>query len=206
MTGILHPSIDQMHQHLKFLFSNLPENLQRSSIEIAFTGRKETDRGPRYAQHFPSSAIEKAVAFAAQMNTEERNIYLGAGLRKPDLGKKRSNREDVIALTALYVDIDDKDANQNATEKYKDHPPTATVITGRTPHLRQQLWWKLNEPLRDLVMASQYLQGFARTFGGDPAITSAVGLMRLGGSVAWPRKTRRVAEMTEFSLDGGKNV
>jgi hypothetical protein len=208
MSKPLEPSNIQIRQHLEHLFGDLPEDLQMSEIEIAYTGPELSDRGPKYARHFLSSKLDEAVDFSCEINSlGERNVYIGAGLRKPGIGNKRSKGGDVLALTALYVDLDDEEANQSAAKKFQHCPPTAIVVTGRTPHLRQQLWWKLASPLHDLNAANRYLEPLAQVFGGDPAITSGTGLMRLGGTIAWPKKDGRVAEMTEFvSCDGGMNV
>jgi hypothetical protein len=208
MSSTLKPSADQMRLHLQHLFGDLPQDLQAAAIEIVYTGPGPKDRALTHARYFSPSQIDEAVEFARRTNTlGERSLYIGAGLRKPGLEKRRSKSEDVLALTALYIDLDDEAANQSAEEKFKHCPPTAIVITGHIPHLRQQLWWKLDAPLYDLNAASRYLETLARTFGGDPAITNAIGLMRFGGTVAWPKKKGRVAEMTEFvPCDGGANV
>jgi len=75
-----------------------------------------------------------------------------------------------------------------------------TVVTGRHPHLRVQMWWRLHEPCRDSAALRALCAAAASTLGGDPSVANPGRVLRLGGSVAWPKKEGRVLERTEVHI------
>ena len=103
---------------------------------------------------------------------------------------------DVLALTASYCDLDEPGAAATAKDKYGRAKPTLVVVTGRDPHLRAQLWWRLSEPITDKAAWQALLKGMAHALGGDTSVTDPPRVMRLAGSIAWPIKDGRKVEMT----------
>ena len=84
-------------------------------------------------------------------------------------------------------------------------PPTGVVVTGRHPHVRAQMLWRLDAPLRDLELCRQQNAALAQALDGDPSVVNPSRVMRLGGSIAWPIKEGRVIERTEFlDFDDGR--
>jgi hypothetical protein len=108
--------------------------------------------------------------------------------------------EDFYVLPAVYADFDDAGALEKAERLCleKNIPPTARVVTGRQPHTRGQLWWRLQEPLRDANACRRINRAIAAALGGDPTVVNPGRVMRLGGSIAWPKKPGRAKESTEF--------
>ena len=69
--------------------------------------------------------------------------------------------------------------------------PTLAVCTGRHPHPRTQLFWRLSEPIVDAGELERALAAVAEALGGDPQVVDAARVMRLAGSIAWPHKDGR---------------
>ena len=115
-------------------------------IEIAFAspagGKPDTSR------HFSAFELDKAVAFAESKNKAGFNIYVGAALRHgktPAKAKGRASRENVLMASHSWADFDKAgdDARIDAILKENNLPPSMTVVTGRTPHFRAHLWFRL---------------------------------------------------------------
>ena len=193
-----------MHAHLQHLFGGWLDGLHEALVEIAWTN----PQGHLHqARLFGSDELEDAAEFAYQQNKIPRqNIYVGAGLRRHDCKRgMRAKDQDIIALTAFYADLDDGQAAINAKQRYRGCPPTCAVITGRAPHIRAQLWWRLETPERDINLCRQQNLALAEMFGGDRVVVNPSRVMRLAGSIAWPHKAGRVIEKTELHIfDDGR--
>ena len=196
----LRPDVAAMRAHVGHIFSGLPEELQDSFIELAWTDAR--DGKLRHSRHFWTGELDELVDLAVRQNAKPgQNLYIGAALRGPDTPReRRSSDKDFCALTALYADFDDEGTLERAEKVCagKGVPPTAKVITGRHPHLRGQLWWRLREPLRDPDDCRRINRAIADALGGDLVVHNPGRVLRLGGSVAWPKKKGRVAETTAF--------
>lgn len=203
MQPSLKPNTELMRKHLEHLFLGYLDGCHDGLIEIAWTDT--ADGKLRHARLFGTDQIEDAIACAAEQNAiRGQNVYFGAALRKKDVADNhRAADEDILALTAYYVDIDDAVAARTYEEKYKDCPPTCVVVTGSTPHPRLQLWWRLEDADCDLDRARGQNAALAAAFGGDRAVVNPSRVMRLAGSIAWPAKPGRVPELTELHLFGG---
>lgn len=180
--------------HLQFLFDGQTEGL----IEIAYTAPESG--AVSKARLFKLSEKEKAADFAANENGKDGvNVYVGAALRKPTTyPSARTDRNDYYTSTAIWCDLDDAEAAKSAKDKYKDLTPSLVVVTGRHPNLRAQLWWKLQEPQNDDAAHRKALANVCAALGGDKAVVDPIRVMRLAGSVAWPKKDGRIPENTEI--------
>lgn len=187
-----------MRQQLEHLFGGNLDGCHDGLIEIAYTDA--ADGKLKHARLFGTDELDAAVEFAAQHNKiQGQNIYVGAALRKPDTPRDRRAADmDVLALSAYYVDIDKEGAAAAAKARYNGCPPTAVVVTGRHPHVRAQLWWRLEAPDRDLERVRRQNMALATAFQGDTTVVNPSRVMRLAGTVAWAVKPGRVQENTEF--------
>lgn len=198
VTPLLEPDAAIMLRHLEHLFGGDLDGCQDGLVEIAWTdgagGRLQ------HARLVGTDDLDEAAEFAAATNRiPGQNIYVGAALRKsgtPPFGRADDN--DVLALPAFYVDLDDAGAADAAKSRYRHCPPTAAVVTGRHPHLRVQLWWRHESPERDTALCRRQNRALALAFGGDIKVVNPSRVMRLAGSVAWPSKPGRVLERTEL--------
>jgi hypothetical protein len=165
-------------------------------FEIAYT---DNAGRPNMARHFSSEDIEKAADFIAEKNeTPGTNIYLKPAPVTPmDANNKRTGAAAFEQTNKLWADIDRETKDGELKRLYHDHPPSFVVITGHTPFTRAQLYWQLYAPELNEEAVKHVLRGIEQTLRGDPAVVDVGTLMRVGGTIAWPYKQGRVAELTE---------
>ena len=196
---LIAPDPEQMLRHLDHLFGGDLDGCHDGKIELAWCDGK--DGRLRHAALFGTDEIDELVERAIRENrTPGQNVYIGQALRKPDIAPfGRCTDADFLALSTCYVDLDD-DVLDNARERYRQAgcPPTAVVVTGRQPHTRAQLLWRLETPERDAELCRQQNLALADALGGDRTVVNPSRVLRLGGSIAWPAKPGRVLERTEF--------
>lgn len=185
--------------HLRFLFENTGDE-HSGWIEISNT--PPNDRALNTSKYFLITELEEAADYAVERNSIEGvNVYVGAALRHTDTPLfKRSNIEFFGHSNFVWVDLDDDGAAQSAKDKYKDMPPSCVVVTGRHPELRAQLWWRLDAATTDPTAIKPALAGACSFLRGDKAVVDPIRVMRLGGTVAWPKKDGRIPELTEFII------
>jgi hypothetical protein len=203
---MIEPDAEQMRRHVAHLFEGFLDGCHEGRIELAWTDGR--DGRLRHAAIFGTDQLDELVARALAENRKPgQNVYIGQALRKPDIPPfGRCKDEDFFALTAFYVDIDD-DTTAIAVTSYRHRgcPPTGVTITGRHPHMRAQMLWRINRPERDPHACRIQNLALAEALGGDTTVVNPSRVMRLGGSIAWPVKEGRVIERTEFrTFDDGR--
>jgi hypothetical protein len=199
------PDADAMRRHLEHLFGGYLDGCHDGLIELAWTDTNPNKDGKcalRNAMMFGTDRIEELIEEAARLNSQPNcNVYIGAALRKPGtFTGSRASAGDVLALTCGYVDLDDEGAAATARDRYGEAnaKPTIVVVTGRHPHTRAQMWWRLDEPITDQKISETLLKGMAAALGGDSSVTDPPRVMRLAGSIAWPVKPGRKIELTSI--------
>ncbi|WP_336802407.1 AAA family ATPase [Kaistia sp. MMO-174] len=201
VTPILQPDATAMQAHIEHLFGGFLDGCQDGLVELAWTDTRPDESGRhrlRNARLYGTDQLDELVEEAARLNaTPMCNVYIGAALRHPHTAPfGRAKDDDAWALTALYVDLDDPGVALAAKEIYRDAKPTMVVVTGRAPHTRAQLWWRLSEVITDTGEWPAALRGIAAAMNGDPTVTNPSRVMRLAGSIAWPVKEGRTIEAT----------
>jgi hypothetical protein len=201
---ILPPHADGMRRQFKHVFHG--DGVHGGLIELCWTDPR-TGALSR-AQHFGTHEIEGLIERAVELNrTPGTNCYIGAALRRPETPKdKRGADADFLAASAIWADIDDDVVPAAIAEcKARGVAPTLTVVTGRHPHLRAQMWWRLVTPCRGAEILRNLCSNIAQAIGGDPSVVNPGRVLRLGGSVAWPTKEGRVLEKTEVHVAADKD-
>jgi AAA domain-containing protein len=203
---MIEPDPDQMLRHVEHLFGGYLDGCHEGKIELAWCDG--TNGKLRHAATFGTDELDELVERAVQENrVPGQNVYIGQALRKPAIPPfGRCTDGDFFALTAFYVDLDD-DVLASARGCYRQAgcPPTAVVVTGRQPHTRAQMLWRLELPERDADLCRRQNLALAEALGGDTTVVNPSRVLRLGGSIAWPAKPGRVLERTEFHLfDDGR--
>jgi AAA domain len=196
---IVEPDAGQMLRHVQHLFGGDLDGCHEGKIELAWTDGR--DGRLRHADLFGTDQLEELVERAARENRiPGQNVYVGQALRKPDIAPfGRCSDDDFFALTALYADLDDDViATARISYRHRGCPPTGVVVTGRHPHVRAQMLWRLETPERDPEICRRQNRALADALGGDPSVVNPGRVMRLGGSIAWPVKPDRIVERTEF--------
>lgn len=209
MTNIkpmIEPDMAQMRRHVGHLFEGWLDGCHEGRIELAWTDGREGKL--RHAAIFGTDQLDELVEQAVRENCKPgQNVYIGQALRQPNIAPfGRCKDDEFFALTAFYVDIDD-DVTATASVHYRNRgcPPTGVVITGRHPHLRAQMLWRLQEPVRDAEECRRQNIALAQALDGDPSVVNPGRVLRLGGSIAWPLKEGRIIERTEFlDFDDGR--
>jgi len=155
---------------------------------------------------YPIRSLEKMANDAAAMaRKDEADVYYGVGVRKEKLQTGRGGNEDVLAVPALWVDIDIQ--NQNAhkqenlpqgTEAVKDFlstlpfKPSIIIHSGYGIHA----YWKLTDPIDtdtpdNLREALWFMQGWQRYVNAQAAtrgwkldsVHDAARVLRLPGTL-----------------------
>ena len=192
----LSPNIQNMREHIEFIASGM-DDYKDGRIELAYGDEKNI---PRLAKTFAVAEIQQMVDFASQQNASGRNVYLVGSFLNPWASPDKRNSDiDFYACNSIWCDIDAPMTSAELKLKYAACPPALVVVTGRKPHLRTHLWWKLIEPINQGAELTAVLDGIIQTIGGDPATKNPVRLMRLAGSIAWPMKKDRVPEQVEIN-------
>lgn len=198
VSPILSPDRELIAEHLAFLFGR------------ALTGRIEitsihTDKDARHSprtRFFEVDDYEAIADYAGASNAQPGwNTYVGAALRNEDVFPgQAADDADFNRTYALWADVDDGDHLDAAREKYRTLgvTPPFIVVTGRTPSKRAQLWWPLDTPATDIDALRSALRGIAAVLGSDPKVCTGKQLMRLAGTVNWPKKEDRILERTEI--------
>jgi len=203
---MIEPDPAQMRRHAGHLFEGWLDGCHEGKIELAWTSGQ--DGRLCYAAIFGTDELDELVERAVLENRKPgQNVYVGIALRKPEIAPfGRCKDDEFFALTAFYADIDD-DVTATASINYRNRgcPPTGVVITGRHPHLRAQMLWRLKEPVRDPETCRRQNLALAVALGGDTSVVNPSRVLRLGGSIAWPVKEGRVIERTDFlDFDDGR--
>lgn len=201
---IFAPNIAAMRQHVEHLFGGYLDGFHNGLIELAWTEPTAGTDGKhplKHAKLYGTDQLDDLVENAARLNAQPMcNVYIGAALRKPNTAPwARAQDVDAYALTAAYVDLDDPGSATAAKEIYGKAKPTLIVVTGRAPHTRAQMWWRLDEPLTDSDEWPFLLKGMAAAMRGDSTVTNPARVMRLAGTIAWPVKDGRSVELTDIA-------
>lgn len=188
----------QIITHLEFLFGRaLTGRIEITAIHV------DKDGGPRpKTRFFEVGEFEDAADYAEEVNNQQGwNTYVGAALRKDDVFPgKAADDTDFLKTYALWADADDGAQLAAARGVYRSLgvTPPFIVVTGRTPSKRAQLWWPLDNPIEDIAALRAALRGIVGVLNTDPKVCTGKQLMRLGGTVNWPKKEDRVLERTEI--------
>lgn len=202
--ALFEPDQIAMRQHVEHLFGGDLGAHRDGLIELAWTDNRPDTAG-RYrlknARMYRVDQMDDLVVEAARLNCINNcNVYIGAALRKPNVAPfARAQDSDVLVLTCAYVDLDDPGAAGAAKDIYGLDKPTLIVLTGRAPHVRAQMWWKLEEPIANSDWWPNLLRGIMHKLNGDSTVTNPSRVMRLAGSIAWPVKGGRTVELTSIA-------
>lgn len=103
--------------------------------------------------------------------------FVAIGLRRHGLTRyRRGSERDMLALPAVFVDLDDPSSEALARLKYIQPVPSCITFTGGGYHA---YWW-LDEPLSDMGLARGILRGLQQAAQSDPL--SPVQSLRLVGT------------------------
>lgn len=189
----LEPNEADMYLALEVLFGEATEG----DIEIAYT--EPGQKAPNKASRFSVEDLAEAVEFSKTMNIEKRNVYFGAALRKPG-GTGRAVDGDFLSSPAIWIDVDDGVTEAQLDDLATHMPPSLRTTTGRHPNYRAQLFFVLDEPITDPEHLRRLNSIGVSYFRSDSTVVNPGRLMRVPGSIAWPVKPDRIAELTTLEV------
>jgi len=122
--------------------------------------------------------LNDALSRLLQANQMGWGAYVAIGLRRKGLTRyRRGGLSDIIALPALFVDVDDPSISTLKHLQSMQPEPSCITFTGGGYHA---YWW-LDEPLADMRLARHLLRGLAQLTQGD--MLSPVQSLRLVQSI-----------------------
>jgi hypothetical protein len=177
-----------MHQDTSTFISSLYERCKPGEGFVTLTAIHPEGTHPTPSRHIPihdGKALERAIKRLSTANERGWGAYIGIAPRQKDLGRwSRGGRGDLVALPALYTDIDDPDDLLLFRLLRFELPPSCVVHSGHGYHL----YWYLETPTRDFAQADKTLRALSNYFNGDEKMT-VVQSMRLPGT--WNNKPER---------------
>lgn len=206
VSPILAPDRAAMLDHLMALFGRAMEG------RVEVTAIKAVEKGERVSprtKFFDLDEMDEAVQWATAQNAEPQwNVYVGAALRKPGVFPgQAADDEDFLKTYVVWADADNDEQVTTAKAAYQaaNLPPAMVVVTGRVPYRRAQFWWPLETPLENIEALRVTVRGIADALGTDHGVLTGKQLMRLAGTLAWPKpnKPGRVLERTELVQPDG---
>ena len=189
----LAPNLVDINNHLHGLFApDFVQDYPHAWIEIAVANPAagEGERGPRAARKFSVFNLAGAAEHAAEQNRKHFNIYVGVAIRQGDTGpSNRASESNYLATAYAWADADGGLDRINGILEANDLPTSMTVMTGRTPHERGHLYFKLGgDVTAEQIKAAN---GALMTLLGTDDVRSPCSLMRLAGTVNWPTEAKR---------------
>ena len=186
------PNNADIAAHLHALFAPaFVKDFPDAWIEVAY-GHAATGGAVNKAEPFSVFHLKEAADFAEEKNKGGFNIYVSPAIRQGE--KPKSGRaKDTAVVTSAYAwsefDKPGDGARIDSILKEKNLRRAIIIITGRTPHLRAHLYFKLAGSVTpdELRTANTAL----KTLLGSDDVESPVHLMRLAGTVSYPTPKKR---------------
>lgn len=106
---------------------------------------------------------------------------------------------DFVSSPGIWNDIDTQEQFDRAKSVQTMLRPNGSVVTGLTPHMRVQNWFRSSDPIANPDLVRGLNKRLHALYGGDEKVVNPTRLMRLPGTIAWPvKKTRTTPELTTF--------
>jgi hypothetical protein len=152
------------------------------------------------SRHVPTSdltCLTHTLERLTEANQAGWGAYVGIATRKTDLGRwRRGGKEDLLALPALFADID-RPPEIVLREIQGFHPaPSCIIASGRGVHL----YFFLNHCSTDFVLTDHILRGLATVLHAD-RLTSAQSMRLVGSINVKPHRTPARCELIDLHPD-----
>ena len=153
---------------------------EREVVELRFLD--ETRKPKNY--RFETSQILKATNCVVEMNNRGLNAYavVHPVLRQTPVSAKNA---DIKRAFFAYVDADEKGAADRVRES-KLFIPEMEVVTGTKPFLRNHVYFRFDEPMKDMARWSELQKALIFRFKTDASIHNPSRIMRVAGTIAYP--------------------
>jgi|GEM_PF-4194283 len=149
---------------------------------------------PKAAKRWGTIAdLPSIVPWLESLNRDGKHAYFGANPRTDTGGSKAA---DVALARCLFADFDGGIQHEEAIARIEQAGlprPTAIVFSGGGCHA----WWRLSEPVKDLMAWTARQKLLIKTLGSDKSIHDAPRIMRLPGFVNGKYEGKPVAIVVE---------
>lgn len=196
-TKRLEPDAEIIERHLRQLHAPFFGEDRRLQIGHVCKARKW------YFADFEVSddGIEAATTFAVQKSEFFENVYIRPASFQNATGERGALQDhDVLAAPCFWIDCDGDGDCDRAESVFEALGLRAfmRVVTGYRPHLRGHYYVALNTPMDNLRDWREIQSALIDVTKTDRNVVNCSRMMRLAGSVAWPRKEGRVPEFVEL--------
>jgi len=200
----LNPSPDDIMQFVSWWFQSCTEG----QIEIGWL-----DAGGRGLIHHGRYDLDDETLVYKVCSVNKipgQSVYIRASTVSTPVAMHTTD-EHFVQAPGVWGDIDTPAQMESARNVQTMIRPNATVITGRIPNLRAQMFFRAAEPITSAALVRELNAGIVALYGGDPAVVNPSRYMRLPGTIAWPwKKNRTEAELTSLKIyslaDGRTNA
>ncbi len=178
------------------------ERTNRGVIEIGWINAI-TDKLTEFEQ-FERNDLQSLAATAVQANlVPGQACYIRAATVHPRGNSTGYTTDmDFVQAPGIWSDIDKEEDFERARTIETLVRPNASVITGTVPNTRVQSWFRASEPIVSPDLVRSLNIRLHKLYGGDPSVVNPSRLMRLPGTIAWPRKEGRIPEIVQFIRPG----
>ena len=152
-------------------------------IEIRCVRENFKPHTARYAEHSFEQAVDDIIA----MN-KTHNVYI---VVNPVLESASLNATDadIVRSFFAFVDADDAGAAERA-RNFDAFDKAMEVVTGITPHLRNHIYYRFDEPVTDMQQWKTLQRALIQNLGTDVNIHNPSRIMRVAGTVSYPSKAK----------------
>lgn len=199
------PQAFDIEAHLHHIVRRFGEIGRPALVEIVSLSAADEASVKHVARYRPDQ-ITQAAEDAAGLNAAGYNLYVTVnpvnGLKLPPAGK-RASREHILGSFFHFADADSQEAASNIAN-FVGPKCTMSVLTGSVPHERPHVYWELEQFETDLPAWERRQKAIAATLRTDSAVTDAPRIMRLGGTVNWPKPAKQakgyIAQRTSLTV------
>lgn len=207
MVPELKPNQSEIERHIRHITRRWGELDQPVCFEIVCLSADDRAQVKHVARFSPDDmGIDMGAEHVAIMNGHGINTYIVVNpvdATKPLKPNSRASRDDIVASFYHWADADDAQAAENI-KNFVGPKCTFHVLTGTQPSMRPHVYWELEEPTRNLDAWERTQKGIAATLRTDSSVTDPPRIMRIAGSINWPKPQKRakgyVAELTTMRV------
>lgn len=163
-------------QFLRLLFARSAVYRERAKITLTAIHPAGHRRSPsRHIALQEAVLLKQSLKALKLLNEQGWGAFYSVGLRRKGLQRfQRGGISELIALPALFADVDDK--SPQALSRLRELDASSIVFSGGGYHA----YWFLKEPMIDFQYAKRILRALAQRTRGDPL--SPAQSLRLPGS------------------------
>lgn len=168
-------------------------------IEIRCLRENFKPHTARYAKHSFEQAVDDIIA----MN-KTHNVYIVVN-PVSESASLNATDADIVRSFFAFVDADDTGAAERA-RNFDAFDKAMEVVTGITPHLRNHIYYRFDEPVTDMQQWKTLQRALIQNLGTDVNIHNPSRIMRVAGTVSCPSKAKinrgYKTELTRLLLGG----